>query len=279
MFFDQSDNFYQKQVQFEYDPNLSYISQVIEMGEFDVVKHNIKKGQLEDNEVLILSIIKGQGIVKDNDEELALISGDIYRLDNNSDYLISNNNWSLIYLLLKGDHIQELVDQTLKKYEFDLQSRTRFDQLFDKLNISAIKDRNTLVSSGHLLNFLSEVNKTSSSHLDKRTEIIRESILYIENHFAEAITLVELAQHVGYSKFYFSRLFKEYLGMSFVDYLHKRRILESVQLLETTTLSVTQILLEVGYDYEANFYKYFNKYFKITPNEYRHKILKKRKNY
>lgn len=279
MFFSQQDNFLVKLLEFEYDQKLNFITQILEIGEFEVVNHNIKKGKLAEDESLLLTVIKGQGIVFDNENELALISGDVYHLDSGSDYLISNNNWSLMYVLIKGGEVDRLLKSTIKKYEFDVQSRIKFDKLYEALVVLAKNNSDVVKISAELLIFLSDFMTKEQEISDRKTELIRESILYIENHYKESITLDELAQHVGYSKFYFSRLFKEYLGLSFIDYLHKRRILEAIKLLDTTNLTVNSILHEVGYNYEANFYKYFNKYFKMSPNDYRLKQIKDRKNY
>lgn len=279
MFFNQQDNYFVKYVDFEYNEKMYFQTQLIEMGEFEVVNHNIKKGILADDEVLILTIVKGQGIVFDNVQELALISGDVYFLGSSSNYLISNNNWSLIYILLKGQYAHDLIKGAFKKYDFDIQIRKTFDELYDSINLIAINNSNPLKIAEHLYHFIDKIIQKENTLSNRKTDTIRDSILYIENHYKENVSLEDLAEHVGYSKFYFSRLFKEYLGLSFVNYLHKRRILEAAKLLETTDMPILNILFEVGYEHEANFYKYFNKFLKVSPNDYRIKQIRKRKNY
>lgn len=92
---------------------------------------------------------------------------------------------------------------------------------------------------------------------------------YILDHYAENLTLEEVAQAVGKSKNYFSSLFKREMGMSFVDYLTQVRIQAARKLLETTDLLTYQVAEAVGF----RDYRYFSTVFKKltgrSPASYR----------
>ena len=54
--------------------------------------------------------------------------------------------------------------------------------------------------------------------MDKK-EIITESLVYIEKNLKQKISIEEIADYVGYSKFYFSRMFKQEMNISIMEYV------------------------------------------------------------
>lgn len=103
------------------------------------------------------------------------------------------------------------------------------------------------------------------SHLN----IIFEACEYIEENSAQDLTLDQLANRAGFSKFYFSRLFKNLTNMSFLDYLHRCRIDEAERLLLDRDLSVTEVAHRVGFNSHSNFNRVFRKFNDCTPTEFR----------
>ena len=58
--------------------------------------------------------------------------------------------------------------------------------------------------------------------MDKK-EIITESLVYIEKNLKQKISIEEIADYVGYSKFYFSRMFKQEMNISIMEYVKERK--------------------------------------------------------
>ncbi len=96
-----------------------------------------------------------------------------------------------------------------------------------------------------------------------------KAIQFIESHYAEAITLEDVADHVGLSPNYFSKLFKNELGKGYAEYLAEYRIEKSKKLLAETAESVKEISARVGYPDQKYFSKLFRKVTGIKPSEYR----------
>ena len=92
---------------------------------------------------------------------------------------------------------------------------------------------------------------------------------YLEENYAQDITLADLAARTGFSTNYFSRIFKEKIGKSFVQCRTEYRVEKAKQLLCWSAKSVTEIATEVGY----NDFTYFNRVFKEltgqTPGGYK----------
>ena len=85
----------------------------------------------------------------------------------------------------------------------------------------------------------------------------------------EDISLDYLADQVGFSKFHFSRLFKEYTDYNFSDYLCIRRIKAAETLLEDPDYSITEVALNSGFASISTFNRIFKQKKGITPSEHR----------
>lgn len=98
---------------------------------------------------------------------------------------------------------------------------------------------------------------------------IRTAKQYIQRHFAEPITLEEVAEATGFSASYFSTMFKKETGEGFNKYLtHIRMEAAKLQLRDTDAL-VADICRSVGYNDLKHFSHTFHKTTGLTPGEYR----------
>ncbi len=109
----------------------------------------------------------------------------------------------------------------------------------------------------------------SSSHATPLTLPIMEAVYYMESHYAEQLTIEEVAEAAGYSAAYFSRLFQSQLGKSYSEYLSYIRIKNVSRLLLNTDKSVTEIAIETGYQYPGNLSASFRQKTGLTPKQYR----------
>lgn len=103
----------------------------------------------------------------------------------------------------------------------------------------------------------------------KHTNIVNQAVEYIDMHYAEKISLSDIANMVYISAPYFSKIFKQELGISFNNYLNKVRIDQSKQLLRNNALKLVDIALMVGFDSQSYFTKVFKKMVGVPPLRYR----------
>lgn len=96
------------------------------------------------------------------------------------------------------------------------------------------------------------------------------AVSFMEENFAEPITLGEMATAAGISRKYFSEYFKKVSGKSPFEYLTSYRIERASELLLHTDLPITQIALDCGFNDLSYFIKTFKKQTEITPAKWRH---------
>jgi AraC-like DNA-binding protein len=113
---------------------------------------------------------------------------------------------------------------------------------------------------------------TFADHLIKRKAHIvnfNRCIEYINQHYKEDLSLEYVSSIAGFSKFHFTRWFKQFAGISFYEYLTQVRIKVAETMLAGTETAITEIALESGFQSIATFNRVFKHNKKLTPTEFR----------
>jgi AraC-like DNA-binding protein/ligand-binding sensor protein len=103
----------------------------------------------------------------------------------------------------------------------------------------------------------------------KHKDMMFKAADYIKKHYIQKLTLEDVAGEVYLSPSYFSKVFKETMGISFNAYLNRLRIEKSKLLLLSETESITDICERLGFEDQSYFTKVFKKYAGMTPARYR----------
>ncbi|QHT62575.1 response regulator [Paenibacillus lycopersici] len=98
---------------------------------------------------------------------------------------------------------------------------------------------------------------------------VRGAIQYVDAHMGEAVSLKEAADHVHLNGSYLSTLFKEQIGMTFSEYVARRKMQKAKELLVKTNLPIAAIAERVGYQTAKYFNKLFKEYESMSPGQYR----------
>lgn len=114
-----------------------------------------------------------------------------------------------------------------------------------------------------------EINETGFAENGRDTERIRRIMEYIREHYAEKITLEDLAEQIHLCRSESCRLFKRYMKESMFDYLLDYRIERSLEFLRRSDLDVTQIAGQAGFASPGYYSKIFKRKMGCTPLEYR----------
>ncbi len=92
---------------------------------------------------------------------------------------------------------------------------------------------------------------------------------YIDKNYMNDLTLEELADAAGFSKFHFSRIFKQVTNSSFPEYLNKRRIRAAETMLLDTSLPITDIAMMCGFSSISTFNRVFKSVKHHTPTDFK----------
>ncbi|MFP3123756.1 response regulator [Ectobacillus funiculus] len=105
--------------------------------------------------------------------------------------------------------------------------------------------------------------------IKKRSPWLEAVITFIHEHYAESIRLEDAAQITNFNTNYFSQLFRNETGFTFLEYVTKVRIEKAKELLENPNLSAEEIASRIGYPNANYFVKVFKKVTGTTVSEYR----------
>jgi two-component system response regulator YesN len=103
----------------------------------------------------------------------------------------------------------------------------------------------------------------------KNSKLLGDALNYIREHFNENLSLESVSQQIFISPYYLSHLFREELGITFLEYLTRIRIEEAKRLLKDRNITINAIASDVGYDDPGYFSKVFKKNTGLSPNQYR----------
>lgn len=92
---------------------------------------------------------------------------------------------------------------------------------------------------------------------------------WIEVNITRNPTLAEMSDHVGYSQFYCSNKFHEYVGITFKQYLSKRKLTLAAIEVKDTNNRLLDIALKYGFSCQESFTRAFVDAYGCTPSQYR----------
>ncbi|MBE6702324.1 MAG: AraC family transcriptional regulator [Ruminococcaceae bacterium] len=98
---------------------------------------------------------------------------------------------------------------------------------------------------------------------------------WIEQNYADRITLTELAAVAGSTEKYLCRFFKEYTGNSPVEYINRLRVERACLSMAAGDRSITEIAMDSGFNDISYFCKIFKRYKGVSPREYRRRFEKR----
>jgi len=94
----------------------------------------------------------------------------------------------------------------------------------------------------------------------------------IHAHLADNLSLDTLATATHLTTYHFTRVFKQATGLSPHQYVLRERIEHAKVLLSTTSLSITEIAVEVGFNDQSHLHRHFKRTVGLTPRQYRKQL-------
>lgn len=202
--------------------------------------------------------------------------GELFFIDCSKEhhYGAISNEVEFIFIHFNGKQVSELFNYLTKEesYVFDQRTSLQAGHILKQL-IKACQKENVSLNANRfsvlIYDMLLSLNGNEHNPLIIEESMVSQSIKYIYEHIGKKISLEDLAQAAGISKYYFSHRFKEELGCSPMFYLKMVRIDVAKQLLQTTSLSVKEIAKFVGFENQNSFTQVFTKQVGCSPTYYK----------
>ena len=174
---------------------------------------------------------------------------------------------NLEYLRLMTMNIISKAGGTLNRYGKSAMELLGGEKLYLEIGkISTIDEMRALL----LHNMQQIMDFHCGIHVRKNNGLINKAVQYIEEHLTEPnLSLKTVAASVYANESYLSRIFKKEMGESMIEYVTKKRIAESIRLLNTTDLKVYEIAEQVGFRDSHYFSICFKKQVGVTVKEFK----------
>ena len=211
---------------------------------------------------------------------VAVNSGEIHSIVNiqNSSIYVCRDNPEVLYFsasdvkflrnfisgeMLRQAGVADEIRRSLTECIHEQKNRERWSDFIIKSTIS----RMYWILVRHFENTSKEKPKT------EKYQQFQKAMLYMEQHYAEDITLKSLAEVINYNSVYLSSLFARYAGVNFKKYLDNIRINKAIWLINHTKLKISNISAQCGFNNIRTFNNVFRAVTGMTPRQFRNSNL------
>ncbi|MCL2285794.1 MAG: AraC family transcriptional regulator [Firmicutes bacterium] len=179
------------------------------------------------------------------------------------------------FYLLK--HLQsEAVIQLYSRYLLVISPPHSFTDIITQLMFADYKEYNQLYVFSKVMDLTVQllaapgvITKKIDVKAAESSEVAIKIREFIDAHLFQQISLPMLAEHLGFSETYCSRIIRKKTNVGFLDYINHLRIGEAIELLQKTDMSITDICHAVGFNSVASFNRNFKKFRGVSPTEFR----------
>lgn len=245
-------------------------------------------GPVMRNHYLLHFVLKGQGYYQ--------LNGTIYPIKTGQAFLIvphipttyyadQKNPWSYIWIEFDGIKAAEL----LKCAGLSVKNTIYIPRFKEIKGIPSAPDylmhilthhnESELYQISYLYLMFDSLIKYSKEDSQRRPGTLKEfymkeAVHYIEAHYAEGISVEDIATWCNLNRTYFSKLFKDSLKITPQEFLLKYRMMKACDLLSKSSLPINEIAALVGYSNALNFSRAFRKQYNMPPRTWRstHKL-------
>lgn len=111
-----------------------------------------------------------------------------------------------------------------------------------------------------------KIKEPSQGLTQRQVRLVTDFILA---HLGQELSLEALAQQIGFSPYYFARLFRQTTGESPHQFVLRHRLTQAQRLLKETGMPLTQLALEAGFANQSHLTQVFKRHLGLTPRAFR----------
>ncbi len=227
---------------------------------------------------LIHYVVSGKGSFITETQKYNLSAGQIFLIypSQLASYCADDNDpWEYIWVGFNGTEAERLLQLTpLSKSSpiVKVNDKTAFKNYMSDIHACA---GNHIFSESRmtgylylLLSHLIEMSSTKPKSSNSSLNYVENALKYIQYHYADNISVEDIAYNVGLSRSHLHRIFVQNLSVSPNEFLTKFRINEACSLLKNGGLTINEIASSVGFCDPLYFSRVFKKIKGIPPSKY-----------
>jgi AraC-like DNA-binding protein len=229
---------------------------------------------------LCLFIKNGKGYVYQNERRIVLCKGDVFLLDCHHPHIYgtqAGSSLEMVWVHFDGALVRDYFKTIAKNTNCAvLKSLPPTRSMIIYNNLYSIYEKfdrkkgiNDILNNKCLVGIMTEFLLGNSSHLEPQDNLWDDLLAYISENIRKPLTLIDLAEWIGLSPYYFVRQFKKNIGYTPHHYVLLSRVSTASHLLKGTALSIKEIAHTCGFSNESNFSISFKKLMNISPMAYR----------
>mgnify|MGYP000118329723 CR=1 FL=1 len=255
------------------DKNFPYINPVICGYQICESKHT--PGSKRSNYWTIHYVVSGTGIFKANEHNYQPKAGDCFVMQPNKLYYYQADEadpWCYIWV---GFTSEIDLPEVLYRDVFHIPYVERIFQSFR--DHYGMENHVEEYVYGKIFELISILKYYSKNNLENSAQhdAVHRAKSFINNNFMRNISVAQIAESLHLERSYFSKIFKQSIGISPQDYITNKRLSEAAILLHDEHYSITQVAQLSGYSDVFAFSRMFKKHHGVSPSEFREEHLKK----
>ncbi|QHQ60752.1 helix-turn-helix domain-containing protein [Anaerocolumna sedimenticola] len=224
--------------------------------------------------------LSGYGILELNGQKHILDEGSAFItvIPSKHRYYIpkDSDKWEFLFITLTGDYALSEWNKIQEQFEPVIKFKGQ-EEIIKYLWETYWSAANNKITDGYQTSFIAyefimKLYRSLNSQLINLSPVnsnIDKSIQYMKENFHHILSLDEISNFLGMSKYHFNHIFTKSVGISPWNYLTKLRIEYAAELLLSTNLTIDAIANMAGYESSNYFNKVFRKYIGTSPGKFR----------
>lgn len=228
---------------------------------------------------LIHLVVAGKGQYQVGDTVFDLVPGDLFLVKPSQliTYIADEDDpWEYYWVGFNGAFANRLVQQApftdARPVHHCKDPQALRDTLYQIYLSRGPEPQCEAFMTGYLYLFMAQLMKEAQDAMpnvgNSSSQYVLSAIKYIQFNYSHDISVDDIAKAVGVSRSHLYRVFMSNVGQSPIDYLTDYRIAEACSLLKTTTLSIAEIAVSVGFFDQFYFSRVFKKVKGVPPSRY-----------
>ena len=225
-------------------------------------------------------VVSGHGYQYFNGQTMELNKGDLFLLRPLDYHKIHSNEISFKHIKVKSTILPKWILKRLHALKnpivnhLSLENYEKFNYLFSLLEEEIENQHDEFLDNRInlvviLFNYFLRLDGQKTNA--KVDDVISRILYFLQknNHFVDKITLDEIAENIGYSKYYTSYVFHKIYGMTIQDFIINQRIEYAKKMMLETNYSINEIISECGFPSSSNFYAKFYQKVGCSPLKFK----------